>query len=98
VSGFSKNSGLVVTIGFTNGNNPKTWTVTPIYDSSQHQPDPNNQFFNTGTLPSILPGTPTNPTAAPSATFALVKFVFTGPSVWGPTVSSTTINVTFSGN
>jgi hypothetical protein len=92
VSGFSSNSGLLLTIGFATTNNPATWTVTTIYNNGNNQ-------FNTGTLPAILPGTPTaNSTSAPTANFGLVRFVFTGPSVWGPTVSSTTINVTFTGN
>jgi hypothetical protein len=84
----SSGSGLQVIIGFDTSSNPSGNPANLIYQSNQ---------FNTGTLPSNLPGT-YNPKA--TSTFAVVELIFkAGPgstTTWGPaSVSSSPVSITF---
>ena len=85
VDGFSPTAGLTVSIGFNPTNNPSGNPANLIYTNAPNQ-------FSTGTLPASLPGTPNS---VSTSSFAVVKFVFTGPAVWGPTVPSSPVNITF---
>src|SRR5262245_37547232 len=85
VSSFSQNRGLIVTVGFSPDTNPANLNRT-VFLSNQ---------FNTGTLPSSLTGTNT-PQNIVNGDYAVVKFTFSNPSTWGPTVPSSAIHITFS--
>jgi hypothetical protein len=88
VASVQQTAGLQVVIGFDSTNNPAGDPSSLIYK--------NNNMFNTGTLPSTLPG-PTGPNSVTTNNFAVVKFIFTGPTAWGPTASSSPVHITFNG-
>ena len=85
VSGFGQTAGLTVSIGFNPSNNPSGNPANLIYSNAGNQ-------FSTGTLPASLLGTYNS---VNTNGYAVVKFVFTGPAVWGPTVPSSPVNITF---
>jgi hypothetical protein len=84
VNGFGPNTGLVVTVGFSPDSNPADMNRT-VFVSNQ---------FNSGALPNSLTGTSTAQNIV-NGDWAVVKFVFTGNSSWGPTVPSSPIHITF---